>query len=137
MRLIQIPIIITVLLILFMGCGQGQVSNNLISPAEVKNKIDRNEEMILIDVRTHPEFNGELGHIPGAILLPVQQIEEWIKNYQNDKDKDFIMVCRSGNRSGIATKYFLEHSFTHVYNMSGGMLAWHRADYPVDKKPQK
>ena len=131
MKLNRITILIIPLLILNIGCGQK--SANTITPEQLKQKLDNHENMLLIDVRTQAEYTGELGHIDGTVLLPVQDISSWIKDYQNDKNKEIIMICRSGNRSGRATQYFLEHGFKKVYNMAGGMIAWNKAGYPVVK----
>ncbi len=133
MKLSRLTSIILPLLFLSIGCTQSQQSANSITPEQLKQKIDSHENMILIDVRTQQEYAGELGHIDGTVLLPVQDIASWISNYQNDKDKEIIMICRSGNRSGRATQYFLEHGFTDVYNMEGGMIAWNKAGYPIEK----
>jgi len=133
MKLSRFTSLIFPLLFLSIGCTQSQKSANTITPEQLKQKIDKHENMILIDVRTQPEYTGELGHIKGTVLLPVQDITSWISNYENEKDKEIIMICRSGNRSGRATQYFLDNGFKDVYNMEGGMIAWNKAGYPVEK----
>jgi rhodanese-related sulfurtransferase len=133
MKLSRFTSLILPLLFLSIGCTQSQKSANTITPEQLKQKIDNHENMILIDVRTQPEYTGELGHIKGTVLLPVQDITSWISNYENDKDKEIIMICRSGNRSGRATQYFLDNGFKDVYNMEGGMIAWNKAGYPLEK----
>ena len=133
MKLSRFTSLILPLLFLSIGCTQRQKSANTITPEQLKQKIDNHENMILIDVRTQPEYTGELGHIKGTVLLPVQDITSWISNYDNDKDKEIIMICRSGNRSGRATQYFLDNGFKDVYNMEGGMIGWNKAGYPVEK----
>jgi rhodanese-related sulfurtransferase len=133
MKLSRFTSLFLPLLFLSIGCTQSQKSANTITPEQLKQKIDNHENMILIDVRTQPEYTGELGHIKGTVLLPVQDITSWISNYENDKDKEIIMICRSGNRSGRATQYFLDNGFKDVYNMEGGMIAWNKAGYPLEK----
>ena len=133
MKLSRFTSLILPLLFLSIGCTQSLKSANTITPEQLKQKIDNHENMILIDVRTQPEYTGELGHIKGTVLLPVQDITSWISNYENDKDKEIIMICRSGNRSGRATQYFLDNGFKDVYNMEGGMIAWNKAGYPLEK----
>jgi len=133
MRFSRLSSLILPLLILSIGCTQSQKSSNTITPEELRQKIDNHEKMILIDVRTQQEYTGELGHIDGTVLLPLQDISSWISKYENDKDKEIVMICRSGNRSGRATQYFLDHGFKDVYNMEGGMIAWNKAGFPVEK----
>ncbi|UCF63357.1 MAG: rhodanese-like domain-containing protein [bacterium] len=113
------------------GCSQ---SSQEISPEEVNRLRQNAEDIIIIDVRTPEEFTGELGHIPGAVLRPLQQIETWESEFSKDKGKKIIMVCRSGNRSGVSTQYFMDKGYENVYNMSGGMRAWNKLTLPIEQK---
>lgn len=72
-----------------------------------------------IDVREDEEFAS--GSIPGAIHIPLGELPERLAEL--DRDKEYIMVCRSGARSGRATE-FLEQEGFDARNMVGGMLAW-------------
>jgi len=117
----------------FLNCGKSQ-SIMTISPQEVKAKLDTNKNVILIDVRSSEEFEGELGHIPGAILRPLPEINKWSEEFLKQKDQEIIMVCRSGNRSSRSTAFFQEQGFTNVKNLAGGMLEWNKLGFPVAKK---
>lgn len=81
---------------------------------------DASDSSIVIDVREPSEY--EEGHIPGIPLLPMRQIPELIEDI--DKDKSYIFVCRSGNRSHHTALYFKDHGIENVKNFAGGMLAW-------------
>lgn len=77
----------------------------------------------LIDVRTPEEYLGEYGHIPGAKLITLGgQLDLYLK--ECDKEKEIIFVCRSGARSGVATKQSIDLGFKKTANMVGGMIAW-------------
>ena len=106
-----------------------------ISPVQVKQLLDEKENIILIDVRTSDEFTGGLGHIPGALLRPLQEIEEWHAEFSEKKENRIVMVCRSGNRSRVATKYFQDRDYENIKNMSGGMRAWNKLSFPTEKSP--
>ena len=108
-----------------------------ISPVQVKQLLYEKEDIILIDVRTSAEFTGELGHISGALLRPLQEIEEWHTEFSEKKENRFIMVCRSGNRSRVATKYFQDRGYENIQNMSGGMRAWNELSFPTEKLPEE
>jgi rhodanese-related sulfurtransferase len=123
-------VIVLVLNLIALGSTQ---SVSVISPQEVKIKIDSTKKSIIIDVRSKTEFNAELGHISGAILRPLAEINQWIKEFEDRKNLEIIMVCRSGNRSSRATSYFQERGFSDVKNMSGGMLEWNKAKFPIEK----
>ncbi|MEK4521861.1 rhodanese-like domain-containing protein [Psychrobacillus sp. FSL W7-1457] len=90
-----------------------------ILPEQVQQKLQAGEDLNLIDVREVAEV--ESGHIPGIIHIPLNLLE--FRLHELDKTKPYIMVCRSGGRSGQATT-FLESQGFDVTNMSGGMLEW-------------
>ncbi len=96
-----------------------------ISPAEVKAMIENKEDIVLLDVRTPGEFNGPLGHIDNAILIPVQELSSRVGELEPYKDKKIIVYCRSGNRSRAGTKILLKNGYNAV-NMTQGMLGWNR-----------
>ncbi|ETT82627.1 rhodanese-like domain-containing protein [Viridibacillus sp. FSL R5-0477] len=90
-----------------------------ISVEEVQQLLESGKELNLIDVREVDEVAA--GIIPTAINIPLGLIE--FRMNELDKTKEYIMVCRSGGRSGNATM-FLENQGFNVVNMDGGMLAW-------------
>jgi rhodanese-related sulfurtransferase len=74
----------------------------------------------LLDVRSPEEFNG--GHLPGAINIPVQQLEGRTGEV-GPPDHDVVVYCRSGHRSTRAAELLRERGFTKVHNL-GPMTAW-------------
>lgn len=90
-----------------------------ISPKAVEQKLNDGVIMNIIDVRETEEVAE--GKIPGAINIPLGLIE--FRKQDLDPSKEYVMVCRSGGRSGRATEY-LEGQGYQVVNMTGGMLAW-------------
>ncbi len=127
-----------ILLLIYFACGTKHTFSNSeaeISSTQLKKILDVKKDVIIIDVRTSEEYTGELGHIPGSILKPVQKIESWASEFDSLKSQniEIILVCRSGIRSASATKYFIEKEFSNVYNLVGGMKAWNKAQYPIEK----
>ncbi|MBG9455518.1 rhodanese domain protein [Lysinibacillus sphaericus] len=90
-----------------------------ISVMEVQQSLEQGQEINLIDVREVDEV--ESGHIPGIIHIPLGLLE--FRMHELNKNEPYVMVCRSGGRSGSATQ-FLESQGFDVSNMVGGMLAW-------------
>ncbi|MDQ0428009.1 rhodanese-related sulfurtransferase [Planomicrobium stackebrandtii] len=86
---------------------------------QVQELVESKQSIGLIDVRETNEVAA--GKIPGAINIPLGLLE--FKMSELDKSKEYIMVCRSGGRSGQATR-FLENLGYNVANMDGGMLDW-------------
>ncbi len=107
------------------------MTNQLISeltPEECKPHI---EEFKIIDVRRPDEFNNELGHIAGAVLISIGPMFE--SNLEKiDKNQKILFVCRSGSRSAHTTEFALHKGFTDVHNMAGGMIRWNELGYEVE-----
>lgn len=109
----------------------GELRN--VSVEEAYQFIQQHPEALVIDVRTPQEYTGPLGHIPGAQLKPVQQIDRWAKEIAALKDRPIVLVCRSGNRSSYAANYLKAQGFQQLLNVQGGMMAWNRKGLPVEK----
>ena len=87
--------------------------------SEVRERLERGEALNIIDVREDEEW--EAGNIPGAKHIPLGVLGQRLDEL--DRQKEYIFVCRSGNRSGIACEH-LEAMGYNVINMTGGMLCW-------------
>lgn len=101
-----------------------------LTAAEVKEfmRITPEDKYQLIDVRLEEEYTDE--HLPGAILIPVGEIEEKIDEI--DLDKDIVFYCFSGKRSVAASIFIGTHPDYKgkIYNMLGGILAWDKNTLP-------
>lgn len=83
----------------------------------------------IIDVRQPDEFDGELGHVPGAELVPLATVPAHAVGW--DKAVPLLVVCRSGGRSSMASQALVGLGFREVYNLAGGMLAWNARGLPT------
>jgi len=106
-------------------CGVGEpvtvaVTEGVIDPVEVKQKQDRGDTFMLIDVREPHEY--QIASIPGAQLIPLGQLPARLGEL--DKDADIVAHCKSGARSQKAVDLLKQSGFKHVRNMTGGILAW-------------
>ncbi|NOU93606.1 rhodanese-like domain-containing protein [Paenibacillus sp. LMG 31456] len=88
-------------------------------PQDVLDRINRKENVTIIDVREPDEW--ETGHIPGAKHIPLGQIARALNEV--DRKQEAVIVCRSGNRSSQACE-FLSSMGYNVINMLGGMSKW-------------
>lgn len=93
-----------------------------ITVEQVKERLSAGEKLNLVDVREpheHTDFNI------GGILLPLGKVQTMqTEDIEDLKDKEVIVYCRSGNRSGQACMILEQIGFTNVINLSGGMLDW-------------
>jgi rhodanese-related sulfurtransferase len=95
---------------------------NTITVDELKARMDKGENINLVDVREpHERANFNIGgrHVP---IGKIQQME--FDDLEDLKDKEVILYCRSGNRSGIAGQFLEQIGFKNTVNLTGGMVAW-------------
>ncbi len=99
-----------------------------LTAVEVNEKLKFGKHPLVIDVRQPEEFHH--GHIAGSKLIPLNELRKHVGELS--KGREIVCVCASGNRSNSAAKILIKEGFT-VFDMQGGMLAWRRAKFPVQK----
>ena len=87
-------------------------------------------EVQILDVREPDEFTGPLGHIQGAVLIPLGQLAE--RAGELSRDKPVVAVCRAGGRSAQATIILQQAGFKDIANLTGGMLRWRAEGHAVE-----
>jgi rhodanese-related sulfurtransferase len=87
---------------------------------EVKQKIDRGEDIILLDVRTDKEFKS--GHLKNAVHIPITQLKDRI--HELDREKETIVYCYNGFRSRAGGNVLVSEGFKKVRNMAAGIQGW-------------
>jgi sulfur dioxygenase len=92
---------------------------------------EHGSEVQVVDVREPAEFDGPLGHIEGALLVPLGSLEA--RADELAKERPVVTVCRSGARSAQATVLLRRAGFSKVANLAGGMLRWRAQGQPVAK----
>ena len=92
-----------------------------ISMDEAKTLMEKEEGYILLDVRAKGEY--ESGYIPGAINIPLSDIDEKIISFLPDKSQMILVYCRSGNRSREASDKLSKLGYSNVLEI-GGINAW-------------
>jgi sulfur dioxygenase len=84
----------------------------------------------ILDVREPQEFTGPLGHIRGAILIPLGELAD--RAGELSRDRPIVTVCRAGSRSAQATVILRDAGFTDIANLAGGMLRWRAEGHTVE-----
>ena len=97
-----------------------KVNEGEIDVVELKEKIDRGDDFVLIDVREPHEYR--ICNIPGAQLIPLGEFPKHVAEL--DAAADIVIHCRSGVRSAKACAVLRQAGFQHVRNVVGGILAW-------------
>ena len=98
---------------------KGKIKN--VSMDEIVNIMSENQNYIILDVRTFKEYND--GHIPNAICIPNETINEDVINKLPNKEQLILIYCRSGNRSKQAANKLQELGYTNLIEF-GGIIDW-------------
>lgn len=92
-----------------------------IAMADAAALLESENAYILLDVRTQQEYLS--GHIPGAICVPNEEIDESIVQTLTDKEQVVFVYCRSGNRSKQASEKLVDLGYTNIVEI-GGVKDW-------------
>jgi len=104
------------------GTAQGTAQIRQISTGELERLLAQaaSGDMVFIDVREPDEYAE--GHIEGMVNMPLSTLEDTYS--QLPKDKEIVIICRSGNRSMQAAQLLRDKGYTRLVNVQGGMLDW-------------
>ena len=92
-----------------------------ITAQEAKERMDSLEDYVILDTRTREEYDE--GHIPGAVLIPHDEITEKAEETLTDKGQLILVYCRSGRRSKLAAEALVELGYTNIKEF-GGIIDW-------------
>ena len=129
MKKIILIIIILTLIIIGVACIMNRKKRNIeneviikhVSMNDIVQIMEENENYIILDVRTQAEYNQ--GHIPNAICIPNETIDENVVNKLPDKNQMILVYCRSGNRSKQAAEKLKKLGYTNLIEF-GGIIDW-------------
>jgi len=102
-----------------------------VGPTEATRLINR-ENAVLLDVREDKEYKE--GYIADAVHIPLDALNDRIRELDKYKDRPVLAYCRSGQRSARAGGLLRKQGFERVYNLGGGIQAWQNANLPVRRK---
>lgn len=91
-----------------------------ISPEELKERMERGDELEVIDVREPEEY--EIARVEGARLLPLSRFPEWAGTL--DPEAEIVFMCHHGIRSAQVCAYLAREGFKKLYNLAGGIDGW-------------
>ncbi|MDE0186430.1 MAG: rhodanese-like domain-containing protein [Candidatus Poribacteria bacterium] len=91
-----------------------------ISVHELKQKRDRNEPIVLLDVREQDEY--EIVHFEDALLIPVNELPQ--QAHRLDRDSEIVIHCHKGMRSMYAAAYLYQLGYRNVKSLTGGIDQW-------------
>lgn len=109
-----------------------------VDAADVGAKLERGEDVLVIDVRSVGEFASSTGHVPGALNLPLGDIRGRVgevgEQLSDFKTHPVFLMCRTENRSTSAAKALRRAGLVNVAIIKGGIKGWTKAGLPIDGK---
>lgn len=103
----------------------------MLSIDQLKAQVDSRSGRVL-DVRTPADFNGEQGHIAGAVNLPLEELPSRLAELGDDHGQRIAIVCRTDRKSAAAAALLAEHGFTAARAVRGGMTAWRERGWATE-----
>ncbi len=104
-----------------------------IDAASMKTQLDRGDSRVVLDVRGVDEYRGELGHIPGAVNVPLVELPGALSRLASLGEKGAVVVCRTDKRSAKAAELLAAAGWREIKILEGGMEQWTRLGFPVDR----
>lgn len=99
----------------------------------LKNKLDNNDDVLLLDVRSAEDYVGEQGHINGSVLIPLEELEGRMSEIDTFQEKTVMTICRTDRRSAKAAQILTRNGFADVHVIRQGMTAWNEAGLTISK----
>ncbi len=111
--------------------GKREQALEIIDAATLAAWLASRDDVCVIDVRNPDEFVGPLGHIAGALNLPLPALPARRADIDALGERTLVMVCLTDKRSGQACRDLIAAGVTRVVLLGGGMRGWHAAGLPV------
>ena len=113
-------------MLMLSACGQEKENSREavyvnITAQEAKKLMDSQEGYVILDTRTKEEYDQ--GHIPGAILIPYDEVLAKAESILKDKNQLILVYCRSGRRSKLAAEDLVKMGYTNIREF-GGIIDW-------------
>ena len=109
-----------------------QFKAGLMITPEMLRALQAEGGVAVVDVRDAKDFDGETGHVPGAINLPLGELPARIAELDAWRKDGIVLICRTQVRSGQAARLLAKHGFSGLRVVRGGILAWRELGYPTE-----
>ncbi len=106
---------------------------SMLDVVELKQRMAHGDDILLLDVRSIEDYNGEQGHIAGSRSLPFDQLAQQIAEIEDYYEKTVAIICRTDRQSLKAAQLLKGKGFADVHVVKMGMTDWIKHDYPVEK----
>ncbi len=100
-----------------------------LTPAELQAKLDTEAPPLVVDLRSPAEYG--IAHIPGAVNIPLEELEERLKEFRHDNG--VLIYCINGSRTLQAEPVLYANDIDNVYHLEGSFQTWLRDKHPYEK----
>lgn len=100
------------------------LNKETISASDLQKELESGASILILDVREENELSGKLGYLENSVNIPVGSLENRILELKNERDREIVVVCRSGMRAVGAAEILNRNGFGKVKVLKGGMIAW-------------
>ncbi|TFH87598.1 rhodanese-like domain-containing protein [Billgrantia azerbaijanica] len=128
------PLLVAAFLMVLLAWIVYEIRNSAasgVSSSQATQLINR-EDAVVVDTRDAGDFKA--GHIAGARNIPQSRLETRMNELEKVKEKPIIVVCKSGQSSGMSVAKLAKAGFPRVFKLKGGMMQWQADGLPVVKK---
>ena len=106
--------------------GAATATEGKISSAELKQRLERRDDIAVLDVRPAKDYTGELGHIDGSLNIPLDELPMRLSELESHRDRPLAVICRTNRMSGKAVGLLREAGFNQALLVNDGMVGWQR-----------
>jgi rhodanese-related sulfurtransferase len=103
----------------------------MLDVTDLKQRLDADEDLLVLDVRTAADFVGEQGHLAAARNLPLEELPAYLEELEPWMERTVALVCRTDRRSVQAARILTQAGFADVHVVRGGMTAWLGNGWPL------
>ncbi len=115
-----------------LACAAAAAGPATIEPKALSDRIAwADRSLVVLDVRTPEEFAA--GHVPGAINIPHTELAARVAELEGARDRDIVIYCRTGRRTGEALGVLEKSGFKRVLHLQGDYTRWSGEHFPVVK----
>lgn len=107
--------------------GAPTAGDGKLSSADLKARLERRDDITVLDVRPAKDYTGELGHIPGSINIPIDELPKRLPELESLRERPLAVVCRTNKMSGKAVRMLRETGFKQALLVNDGMVGWCQA----------
>jgi len=102
-----------------------------LSIEDLNERLQRSDELLLLDVRSDADYQGELGHIAGSLNIPLEALEPRLPELTRYQEKTVALICTTDRRSKKAAQLLTRQGFAGVHVVVGGMTQWNKDGLPT------